>query len=70
MGYKSVMTAAFTLADDNEEIDWSIEYVMRRELRVSRKELEEMPYTKVMFMLDKLKREAEEVKRNIDQAKM
>ena len=64
------MTAAFTLADDNEEIDWSIEYVMRRELRVSRKELEEMPYTKVMFMLDKLKREAEEVKRNIDQAKM
>ena len=60
MGWKlPTVKIFFVVANDMEENMWATEYVLRRDLHITSSELESMPLVKVMYFVDKLKKEAE-----------
>jgi len=45
--------------------DWEIEYLFLREFGVHRKELNDFPYVKVLYFIEKLKQEHRDLEREM-----
>ncbi len=57
----------FLIADDADERRYEVEYVLRSYFNMSTADMAGMEYTEVLYLLDRWRKEQEEVQRSLQQ---